>query len=156
MRHDHFFASAALLDEAENVAQEERAKRASAATEIIKLAKKKRKLPPAWMRVSQTRLPRRKDQESTPNPISFWRKYDDFMLGPDWTRSACSPSTTYSADHSSSTTTTTPSPDDIDWAFAFFISALEFLGGISNNEMNGKLARVLLLPTIIFQKKRVS
>jgi hypothetical protein len=45
---------------------------------------KKRKLPPAWMRVSQTRLPRRKDQESTPNPISFWRKYDDFMLGPDW------------------------------------------------------------------------
>jgi hypothetical protein len=24
------------------------------------------------------------DQESTPNPISFWRKYDDFMLGPDW------------------------------------------------------------------------
>jgi hypothetical protein len=42
MRHDHFFASAALLDEAENVAQEERAKRASAATERIKLAKEKK------------------------------------------------------------------------------------------------------------------
>jgi hypothetical protein len=44
--------------------------------------------------------------------------------------------------------------DDIAWVFAFFVSALELFISISNNDMNEKLSRVLLvLPTIFFQKR---